>query len=259
MNKKIAVLAIMGTLTLPLDGEAAIAVVDSQNIAQQAKTYAEAVKVATNQAQQIMLQIRELESLPQDVLNEYIGDLTGTAYEITNTVNSVGNLYRSTVSKENVKNYLDKKFLKLKQGEITEKKYREETAASRETLATDTTSYLNAYRRLMVQLEKKNKDLEELLRKNQSIEGNKQGQQLANQIAGVQAQIQSIEIAMLNLQHQRKLELEQAQLRQTQNMITLCSAEGESTAKTISAYKKQETNILATKNNPFKRNNKVTW
>lgn len=259
MKKYLAALTVISTLALPFYGEAAIAVIDTQNIMQTAKVYAEAAKVAAQQAQALVLQTKELVSLPSDLLNGYIGDFTGTANEITNSVNSVGNLYSKTISKDNVKNYLDKKFLKLKQGEITEKSYRQQVASSKETLATDTTNYLDAYRRLMVQLEKKNKALEELLRKNQSIEGNKQGQQIGNQIAAVQAQIQSIEIAMLNLRHQRQLELEQAKLRQSQNMITLGAAEAAVIDKTIAAYQKQETTICSSNNNPFKRNGKVTW
>ena len=49
--------------------QAAIAVIDMQNIAQQAKTYAESVKLVAQTAQQITLQAKELAAFPSNLIN----------------------------------------------------------------------------------------------------------------------------------------------------------------------------------------------
>lgn len=51
--------------------QAAIAVIDTQNIAQQAKTFAESAKLVTQTAQQITLQAKELASFPSNLINSY--------------------------------------------------------------------------------------------------------------------------------------------------------------------------------------------
>lgn len=66
----LAVLAAVGGFhNLALAG-GPIPVVDDSNIAQQAKTYAETMKVVTNTAQQITLQLQELKAWPEEQLNK---------------------------------------------------------------------------------------------------------------------------------------------------------------------------------------------
>ena len=53
-------LAIIFSISLTVSAEAAIPVIDDQNIAQQLKTYTETLNVVKNTAQQISLQLKEL-------------------------------------------------------------------------------------------------------------------------------------------------------------------------------------------------------
>lgn len=64
-------LAIIFSISLTVPAEAAIPVIDDQNIAQQLKTYTETLNVVKNTAQQISLQLKELMAMPENILNEY--------------------------------------------------------------------------------------------------------------------------------------------------------------------------------------------
>ena len=59
----------------PLRASAAIPVVDVENIAQQLKTYLETVKLVTNTAEQIQMQLLELKSLPERLITKYKNEL----------------------------------------------------------------------------------------------------------------------------------------------------------------------------------------
>ena len=69
MKKTATVLLIAVSIAAaPLPASAAIPVIDAENIAQQLKTYLESVKIVTNTAEQIRLQLQELMSLPTKLL-----------------------------------------------------------------------------------------------------------------------------------------------------------------------------------------------
>ena len=69
MKKTATVLLIAVSIAAaPLPASAAIPVIDAENIAQQLKTYLESVKLVTNTAEQIRLQLQELTSLPTKLL-----------------------------------------------------------------------------------------------------------------------------------------------------------------------------------------------
>ena len=55
--------------------EAAIPVIDAANIEQQALTYAETIKTVMNTAQQISLQLKELQSLSCNTMNDFKSSL----------------------------------------------------------------------------------------------------------------------------------------------------------------------------------------
>lgn len=71
--KKIAtaLLIAVSIAAAPLRASAAIPVVDVENIAQQLKTYLETVKLVTNTAEQIQMQLLELKSLPERLITKY--------------------------------------------------------------------------------------------------------------------------------------------------------------------------------------------
>ncbi len=259
MKKILSTLFLVSVISFVHEAEGAIAVVDVQNIAQQAKTYSEAVKMTTQQAQQITLQARELLSLPSNTLNSFTSSINNSIFTIHDAVNSVNGLYKTTINKDNINLYLNNKFFKLSEDKINDVINRENNRQMKEALSSDSSKYLEAYRKLLLELNVQNQKLQELLELNKSIEGNKQGQQIANQIAACQAQIQSIEIAMVALENQRKIEMEQANLTDGQNGSTLADAHANAVKNTVSKYKQETRKIMATNNNPFKRNRVTKW
>lgn len=69
MKKRLLPLAIVSFLSITPFSHAAVPVTDAENIMQQAKTLAETVKVVTNTAQQIQLQLQELQAWPKSQLD----------------------------------------------------------------------------------------------------------------------------------------------------------------------------------------------
>lgn len=72
--------------------------------------------------------------------------------------------------------------------------------------------------------------LNELLRKNADIEGNKQGQQLANQIAGIKANIDRINLNMQALEGKHKVESAQAKITAEENQQIIVEAKARAEA-----------------------------
>ena len=82
--KKIAtaLLIAVSIAAAPLRASAAIPVVDVENIAQQLKTYLETVKLVTNTAEQIQMQLLELKSLPERLITKYKNELLRNIFHV---------------------------------------------------------------------------------------------------------------------------------------------------------------------------------
>lgn len=74
----------------PVRTEAAIPVIDDSNIMQQIKTYTETIKVVTNTAEQIKLQLKELTSLPQQILDTYKNAVANSMAIVTGALQKSG-------------------------------------------------------------------------------------------------------------------------------------------------------------------------
>ena len=94
----------------------------------------------------------------------------------------------------------------------------------REQQSRDNQAMLIAYKEMMAELDDNQKMLNELLRKNADIEGNKQGQQLANQIAGIKANIDRINLNMQALEGKHKVESAQAKITAEENQQIIAEA-----------------------------------
>ena len=75
--------------------------------------------------------------------------------------------------------------------------------------------------------------LDDLLEQNENIEGNKQGQQLSNQIAGVTANIKRIELALRALDAKQKIEADQAEITVRKNDMILAQQRADAEAAAI--------------------------
>lgn len=227
----------------------AIAVIDTQNIVQQAKTYAETARIVTNTAQQITLQIKELASWPADVLNSYTSKLTSSINQVTNTVKGAAFNFGTGALKDDIEGYWESTFKSVDSNTITDALERAERKKSREKANEKNKGYLKAYKDLTNQLETQMKAMNDLVGKNASVEGQKQSQQLQNQMLAVQANIDNIKIAMQTLNHKRQLEKEAAEIKKAQDEANLRERHANETTKMIQKLDVSSTEKF--KDNPY--------
>ena len=205
--------------------QAAIAVIDTQNIAQQAKTFAESAKLVTQTAQQITLQAKELASFPSNLINSYNQDINSSLTNLQNTLTKATTTFTATEAQ--IKSYWENKFPQINANDnwaISEQNNVIIQRNMREQQSRDNQAMLIAYKEMMVELDANQKMLNELLRKNAEIEGNKQGQQLANQIAGIKANIDRINLNMQALEGKHKVESAQAKITAEENQQIIAEA-----------------------------------
>lgn len=237
---------------------AAYAVHDASSIAQEAKSYAETAKLVALEAQKVAQTAQDLTSLApkelQDILDAY--------KTVSSSVNSIiadgNNIYNAGTSLENIQQAYEDKFRTLDPRTITYNDYRQSYRDAQSVLADDTLSYQRKYNLLQKQLEQEQKNLKNLLNKNSSVKGNVQAQQIANSIAASQANIQGIQFAMEELQKQRKLEMEQAELKRQQNLEALMDKINEENLKYIENLDTTST-IKLSSTSPFEKYGHCSW
>ena len=207
--------------------QAAIAVIDMQNIAQQAKTFAESAKLVTQTAQQITLQAKELASFPSNLINSYNQDINSSLTNLQNTLTKATTTFATTATEAQIKSYWENKFPQINANDnwaISEQNNVIIQRNMREQQSKDNQAMLIAYKEMMAELDDNQKMLNEFLRKNAEIEGNKQGQQLANQIAGIKANIDRINLNMQALEGKHKVESAQAKITAEENQQIIAEA-----------------------------------
>ncbi len=234
--------------------QAAIPVIDSQNIAQQLKTYTETAKVVSQTAQQIAMQAKELAGYPTQILNAYTNGINNSINTVNHALSNATIAFATTATEEQITQYWNNRFPKLNTEDgwlISEQNHQAIKTNMREQQSEDNRKTLDAYKTLMSELDKSQQMLNDLLDANKNIQGNKQGQQLANQIAGVQSNIKKIELAMAALDNKRKLENDQAKIIEKQNEQILADQRSESEHRTISAM--DTTSTTKAVDDPFTR------
>lgn len=207
--------------------QAAIAVIDTQNIAQQAKTFAESAKLVTQTAQQITLQVKELAAFPSDLINSYNQGINNSLTNLQNTMIKATSTFATTATEAQIKSYWENKFPKLSASDnwaISEQNNVVIQRNMREQQSQDNQAMLIAYKEMMAELDNNQRMLNELLKKNAEIEGNKQGQQLANQIAGIKANIDRINLNMQALEGKHRIEMAQAKITAEENQQIIAEA-----------------------------------
>lgn len=215
--------------------QAAIPVIDSQNIAQQLKTYTETAKIVSQTAEQITLQAKELASLPTSVLRQYTNGINNSIRSINNTLNSTI-VFAENSTENTIRQYWENKFPVLNNSDdwvISERNHLAIITNLQEEQSEDNRQSLVAYQELMRELDDNQAMLDDLLEVNQNIEGNKQGQQISNQIAGVTANIKRIELALRALDHKQKIEADQAELTVRKNDMILAQQRADAEAAAI--------------------------
>ncbi len=256
-KKTVVVASVLSALGIIVPVQAAIPVVDTSNIAQQLKTYTETVKVVTNTAQQITLQLKELAGLPNSLLNSYKNELKKSVATVKDSLKPSG--FFTELSDWD--KYWHDNYPRISAGKYSE------TAASaqkiqtnlRETLSMNNQKAVTAYHQLMDELEKSMKRLEELLEQNKDPEGNKQAVQIANEIAAEKAHIESINTSIQALTAQNQMMKNQAEVLEKQNHQAVVEAAKQAEGEAIQKMKQEVTMNTPIIDDPFQTYGNVRW
>jgi len=189
-----------------------IPVIDSANIAKQADTLAETIKIVTNTAMQIALQQKELAPLSGDVLDVHMTGWKQGLAAVLESVNKEGFFPED-------KGVLEKILPKTSVGDLpqTVASERANDTTINENLSQKNQEMLQSYKTLMKELDASKKRLAALLEQNKNPEGQKQAMQIANAIAAERAHIDSISASLNALQAQHDILKHQAQVTKEEN------------------------------------------
>ena len=215
-------LAIIFSISLTVPAEAAIPVIDDQNIAQQLKTYTETLNVVKNTAQQISLQLKELMAMPENILNEYKQAFNDSITAVKNTLSNSDLL----VDKDEWDEYWEEIYPRINSGDYKQTVWSERSINDtlQEIMSMRNEEDVNSYHELMAELEKSKVRLQDLLEQNKTVEGNKQAQQIANMIATEKANIDSINTAIQAITDKNQLIHQQAEVLKAQNRKAVMEA-----------------------------------
>lgn len=175
--------------------EAVIPVIDSANINQQALTYAQTLQTVVNTAQQITLQLKELESLPNDTLNNFKSTIDTDFKKVTTVLSSSTGILNPSKNSTTV---WDESF---GTGTLTKDNI---TAASAATANSgynhvlDQTNYdsINIIKECTKGIDDTNARIQELLDLNASAVGQKQSAQIQNMILAEQSKLLQLQNTM---------------------------------------------------------------
>ena len=240
----------------PLRASAAIPVIDVENIAQQLKTYLETVKLVTNTAEQIQMQLLELKSLPERLITKYKNELLASVNKAIDHAKKTGVL----VDEAEWKKLWNERFPAILSGELaqTAKLERSVESTMQALQSLQNQKDVTAYHNLMKELQESQKRLQELLELNKSPEGAKQAAQIANEIAVEKAHIDTIKTTIQAISAQNQVMESQRQIVKEQNEQAVAQAMADATE---AAIKQMHNDVEAAgrtttvrESDPFKRN-----
>ena len=233
MSKKAVMIGFCGLLLGGEVAHAAIPVIDTENILQQIKTYTETVNVVTNTAQQISLQLKELATLPESVLNKYEDGLKSSISSVKNSMKT-SKFFTESADWDQ---YWHSTFPRIASGDYAQTALSEQDVRTnmQEMMSLKNQQDVTAYHQLTAELDESTKRLQDLLEQNKNPEGNKQAIQIANAIAIEKAHIDSINTALQAISSQNQVMQNQAAVTEKQNHQAVIDAakkaEGEAIEK----------------------------
>lgn len=223
----------LGASTLPSHASG-IPVIDTSNIMQQAKTLAETVKVVTNTAQQIQLQLQELKSWPEEQLNKLTTKFDSGVQKITDTINSktsiLGDLNKGIgkegwsekggLSTNEIKELLAKSFPEI--GTTTNLAANQDTlqASKRNgwsVLSKSNIDTLQKYHKYTQMVADATQELGDLVKMSDKAIGAKQSAQIGNRISAVKGRIDGINSILSALTGQQAALKEAQELQEKKN------------------------------------------
>lgn len=233
LKKRLLPIAIVSFLSFtPFSTHAAIPVIDDSNIMQQAKTLAETIKVVTNTAQQITLQLQELQAWPKEQLDRLQG-MMDDGLKRLETIANQGNTgiikytpvgingqkvedASVTVGDGKVKKFLDTLFPILG-GEINPITTSNALQAARDAgwikLSQSNVESITKIQGLLGEAAKVANDISELNKLSEKAVGAKQSAQIANHIAAAKGRLESINTIFEAVKGQHQILKDQQELQ----------------------------------------------
>ena len=257
--RKSFTMGLVGTflLALPMTAQASIPVIDTENILQQIKTYTETLQVVTNTAQQITLQLKELEALPETVLDSYRDALNSSVASI-NTAMKKSGFFTETAAWNQ---YWQNTFPKIAVDAYAQTSLAEQNVKTtlQEVLSMRNRDDITAYHQLMTELDVSKKRLSDLLEQNKAPTGSKQVQQLANEIAAEKAHIDSIYTTLQALTAQNQVMKSQAEVLEKQNHQAVVNAAIQAEDAALTKMKQEVTKTVPALDDPWQTYGNVRW
>lgn len=250
-------LATILSLSISASAQAAIPVIDDQNIAQQLKTYTETLNVVKNTAEQISLQLKELMAMPENLLNEYKNAFDESLAAVTDTLKNSDLL----VDKDEWDEYWENLYPRINGGDYKQTVWSERSINDtiQEIMSMRNEEDVNSYHELMAELEKSKIRLQDLLEQNKTVEGNKQAQQIANEIATEKANIESINTAIQAITNKNQVMQQQAQVLKAQNRQAVINAAKQAEEETLSRMENEVIETVPIIDDPFSTYGNVRW
>ena len=241
----------------PVRTEAAIPVIDDSNIMQQIKTYTETIKVVTNTAEQIKLQLKELTSLPQQILDTYKNAVANSMAIVTGALQKSGFFLDDT----DWNKYWQDLYPKLEGSDYQKTTWSERSVNTtiQETLSMINNQAVTNYHTLMQELEQSKERLQDLLELNKSPEGSKQAQQLANEIAAEKAHIESIQTSIQAITAKNQTMKRQAEVIEKQNHAAVVQAAKQAEDEALTQMKESTTASVPIVDDPWQTYGNVRW
>lgn len=260
MRKVSKVLCVLGTtsfLMMPA-AFAAIPVIDTNNILQQAKTYGETIKVVTNTAKTLELVILDHMGMSKEDkeafqkkfdngINKVTAILNGDTKSIFNQERYPWDEKDGQISIEEIQKMYKEQFPSVwdeseggcfGQGktdtlQATIAIWQAARQQSLGSLMMNNKSTLKQYAELMGQLNEAMKDLQDLQEASSNAQGIMQAQQIANDIQTTNARIDNIRTAILAIKGQNDVMQHQAENQSKQNDIQLQTATAQANSNYI--------------------------
>lgn len=226
----------------------AIPVIDTQNIAQQAKTLAEAVKIVTTTAQQVQLQLQELKSWPEEQLKRLTDKFDEGVAKITTTLESgktglLGKLNKKGQGgwDESAGQRITEKYLKEAFPEIgtmsnataTTDAVRAAKSAALSHLSQHHIEVIQKYAGYGLQVEETLKEITNLVKQSDKAIGAKQSAQIANKLTAFTGKINGINAIMTAITGQQEALKEEAEIQNKKNEEKAVQARIEASHKFI--------------------------
>lgn len=217
-----------GSFTAANMADAAIPVIDTANIAKQAQTWAETVKIVNTTTQQVALMLKDMKILPESVYNKYVQNIEKGHNDIANILNQKGGAFvgtpgfngsSSTVQKVDVQQFLTTQIPGIATGDFSTSSRQAAVLMATGAVLRNNENTLEIYQQITKALSDASNEMTELLKENQNVEGTVQAQQIASQIAAKQVQIDSYRAYLAALDGQQRIIRDQAEAQTKKNDI----------------------------------------